>query len=150
MSFWIYLLLGILYVLSPYDLLPDFFLGGGWIDDLILLGLLARYYFAFKRRKESARAYRQSGSTSTGGRGDPSSNDPPRDRPGPVPPREPHEVLGVSRDASSDEIRAAYRRLAARYHPDKVVHLGEEFRELAEKRFKEIQQAYQELTERRP
>jgi DnaJ-class molecular chaperone len=35
--------------------------------------------------------------------------------------------------------------LAGQYHPDKVSHLGEEFRQLAEKRFKEIQVAYQEL-----
>jgi DnaJ like chaperone protein len=34
------------------------------------------------------------------------------------------------------------------YHPDKVIHLGEEFRELAENRFKEIQKAYQELRPR--
>ena len=51
----------------------------------------------------------------------------------------------VSRSASPDEIKSAYRRLAAKYHPDKVVHLGEEFRELAEQRFKKIQQAYREL-----
>ncbi|MBW1817978.1 MAG: DnaJ domain-containing protein [Deltaproteobacteria bacterium] len=44
------------------------------------------------------------------------------------------------------EIRKAYRELANRYHPDKVNHLGEEFRDLAEERFKEVQTAYQELT----
>jgi DnaJ like chaperone protein len=60
--------------------------------------------------------------------------------------KDPHAVLGVSRNASPAEIRQAYRELAQRYHPDKVNHLGEEFRELAEKRFKEVQHAYQELT----
>ncbi|MBW2144864.1 MAG: DnaJ domain-containing protein, partial [Deltaproteobacteria bacterium] len=41
--------------------------------------------------------------------------------------------------------KKAYRRLAGKYHPDRVNHLGEEFKELAERRFKEIQDAYQDL-----
>jgi DnaJ like chaperone protein len=55
-------------------------------------------------------------------------------------------VLGIERSASVEEIKHAYRELASKYHPDKLEHLGEEFKVLAEKRFKEIQQAYQELT----
>jgi len=54
-------------------------------------------------------------------------------------------VLGLQKDASSKEIKQAYLRLANQYHPDKVLHLGEEFKNLAEIRFKEIQGAYQEL-----
>ena len=54
-------------------------------------------------------------------------------------------MLGVGKNASLDEIKNAYKRLAVKYHPDKVSHLGEEFRVLAEQRFKEIQEAYQEL-----
>ena len=59
--------------------------------------------------------------------------------------KDPYEVLGVVRNASQDEIKRAYKQLAGKYHPDKVAHLGEEFRELAEQRFKEIQEAYQKL-----
>ncbi|MBN2125400.1 MAG: DnaJ domain-containing protein [Deltaproteobacteria bacterium] len=147
MRFWIYLL-GILYVLSPYDLLPDFFLGGGWIDDLLILGLLGWYHFVFRKdQQRSARGNRNADSTyQWAGRKE--SSDRNRERPEDIPPRDPHEILGVGREASPDEIKAAYRRLAAQYHPDKVVHLGDEFRELAEKRFKEIQKAYQELSGR--
>ncbi|QPG75520.1 hypothetical protein FOA43_002875 [Brettanomyces nanus] len=50
-----------------------------------------------------------------------------------------YNVLGVAHDASPEDIRRAYRKLALRYHPDKV---GESEREAAEIRFKEITQAY--------
>jgi DnaJ-class molecular chaperone len=54
-------------------------------------------------------------------------------------------VLNVPRNASPEEIKTAYRKLVNKYHPDKVFHLGEEFRELAENRFKEIEEAYRKL-----
>jgi len=60
--------------------------------------------------------------------------------------RDPYDILGVSKQASASEIKNAYRKLANKYHPDKVDHLGDEFKSLAEKRFKEIQEAYQKLT----
>ena len=59
-----------------------------------------------------------------------------------------YAILGVSKSASKDEIKKAYRKLAGKYHPDKVDHLGDEFRVLAEEKFKEIQEAYQELLDK--
>jgi DnaJ like chaperone protein len=59
--------------------------------------------------------------------------------------RDPHQILEIEKGASQIEIKRAYRQLAGKYHPDKVEHLGNEFRALAEKRFREIQQAYEEL-----
>ncbi len=56
-----------------------------------------------------------------------------------------YEVLGVSRDASQDDIRRAYLELVKKYHPDRVAHLGDEFKELAHKKFVEIQSAYEKL-----
>jgi DnaJ-domain-containing protein 1 len=53
-----------------------------------------------------------------------------------------YEVLEIREDASSAEIKAAYRRLMTQYHPDKVSSLGKELRELAEAKSKEITQAY--------
>ena len=61
-------------------------------------------------------------------------------------PRMPHEILGVSRNASAEEIQSAYRTLATQYHPDKVQHLGSELRELAHRKMIEIQSAYEQLT----
>ena len=62
--------------------------------------------------------------------------------------RDPYQILGVEKGAPLNEVKAAYRKLAIKYHPDKVNHLGDEFKVLAEKRFKEIQEAYQELVNR--
>jgi DnaJ like chaperone protein len=52
-------------------------------------------------------------------------------------------VLGVNRGATSEEIRAAYKTLISQYHPDKVSGLGEDLRDLAEKKSKAINVAYQ-------
>lgn len=56
-----------------------------------------------------------------------------------------HKVLNVSDNSSKEEITSAYKKLAQQYHPDKVTGLAPEFRELAEKRMKEINAAYKEL-----
>jgi DnaJ-domain-containing protein 1 len=58
------------------------------------------------------------------------------------------QILGVSRDATEEEIRDAYRQQMREYHPDKVAHLGKELRELAERKAKEINIAYEELLQR--
>lgn len=58
---------------------------------------------------------------------------------------DPYDILQVPRDATQEEIRKAWIELAAQYHPDKAAHLGPDLQELAEKRFKEIQRAYEVL-----
>lgn len=58
-----------------------------------------------------------------------------------------YEVLGLSPGASQEEIKRAYRALSKEYHPDKVAHLGDEFRQVAEEKMKEINVAYQKLQE---
>jgi hypothetical protein len=55
------------------------------------------------------------------------------------------DVLGVSEADGEQEIRAAYRSQLAKYHPDKVTHLGDEFYELASSRTREIIQAFDYL-----
>ena len=52
-----------------------------------------------------------------------------------------YRVLGVSPNASDDEVKKAYRKLALEHHPDKVAALGEDIRKVAEKKFQEINAA---------
>lgn len=52
------------------------------------------------------------------------------------------EILGTHQNASRDEIRKAYRQRMSEYHPDKVAQLGRELREVAERKSKEINAAY--------
>jgi len=53
-----------------------------------------------------------------------------------------YAVLGLEPGASEEEIKKAYRKLSMQYHPDKVRHLGDEFRKVAEEKMKEINIAY--------
>ena len=53
-----------------------------------------------------------------------------------------YSILGLTASASFAEIKAAYRKLSMQYHPDKVGHLGEEFKKVAEEKMKEINSAY--------
>jgi DnaJ like chaperone protein len=54
-------------------------------------------------------------------------------------------ILGLTPGSSFSEIKAAYRKLSMQYHPDKVGHLGEEFKKVAEEKMKEINIAYEFL-----
>ena len=56
---------------------------------------------------------------------------------------DPYKVLGVSRDASDDEIKKAYRTLSRKYHPDS--NINNPNKEQAEEKFKEVQAAYKQI-----
>ena len=56
---------------------------------------------------------------------------------------DPYEVLGVSRGASDDEIKKAYRKLSRTYHPD--ANINNPNKDQAEAKFKEVQQAYDQI-----
>jgi hypothetical protein len=136
---WLLIILALVYLLSPYDLIPGFH-ALGWLDDIVILFLLFRYLLKIKTNPagpawhdthQDQREGRASGSAGT--------------RQNQNPPRSPYEVLDLPPDADQETIKAAYRKLANQYHPDKVSHLGKEFQELAERKFKEIQEAYQKL-----
>ncbi len=58
-----------------------------------------------------------------------------------------YELLDVAPDAAVDEIKRAFRREIAKYHPDKVQHLGKEFQEIAANKAAELTRAYKTLTD---
>ena len=58
-----------------------------------------------------------------------------------------YEMLDVVPTASMDEIKRAFRREIAKYHPDKVQHLGKEFQEIAAIKAAELTQSYKTLTD---
>ena len=59
---------------------------------------------------------------------------------------DPWTVLGVTHDATRDEIVRAYREQLKRYHPDRVADLGPELQEVAHRKTIDLQRAYAELT----
>ena len=57
----------------------------------------------------------------------------------------PYRILEVSRDSTDHEIKKSYRKMANKYHPDKVSHLGEKMQKIAEEKFKAVNDAYQQI-----
>ena len=60
---------------------------------------------------------------------------------------DPYKVLGVSRDASDDEVKKAYRTLSRKYHPD--ANINNPNKDQAEEMFKLVQQAYNQIMRER-
>ena len=60
-----------------------------------------------------------------------------------------YSVLGISPSATDDEVKAAYRRMAMKNHPDKVATLGPEVQKAAEEKFRKIQEAYESIKKQR-
>lgn len=58
--------------------------------------------------------------------------------------KDPYEVLGISRSASDEEVKKAYRELVQKYHPDK--YAGNPLEDLAQEKMKEINEAYDAIT----
>lgn len=60
-----------------------------------------------------------------------------------------YKILEITQDASEDEIKSAYRNMAKKYHPDKVIHLGEDVKKQAEEKFRKVQEAYDNIKKER-
>jgi len=141
------ILIALLYVISPVDAIPDLVPGLGWLDDLIVLGILAWVLIARQRRRSPWDVFQGRGG---GGWTRRSSGPRPEDLTADFSTMDPYALLDVSPSASPEEIKTAYKRAVARYHPDKVAHLGQEFQALAHKKLLAIQQAYEILQSQSP
>lgn len=60
-----------------------------------------------------------------------------------------YKILEIEPSASNDELKKAYRRMAMKYHPDKVSHLGDDFRKSADEKFKKVNEAYEKIKKER-
>ena len=60
-----------------------------------------------------------------------------------------YAVLGISPNATDDEVKSAYRRMAMKNHPDKVATLGPEVQKAAAEKFRKIQEAYETIKKER-
>lgn len=60
-----------------------------------------------------------------------------------------YKVLEVTPDASNDELKKAYRKMAVKYHPDKVSHLGKDIQSAAEEKFQKLSEAYEQIKKER-
>lgn len=60
-----------------------------------------------------------------------------------------YKILEVDSSVSDEELKKAYRKMATRFHPDKVSHLGEQFQKDANEKFQKVQQAYENIKKQR-
>ena len=60
-----------------------------------------------------------------------------------------YKILEIDPSSSNDEVKKAYRRMAMKYHPDKVSHLGDNFRKTADEKFRKVNEAYEKIKRER-
>ena len=60
-----------------------------------------------------------------------------------------YQILEIENTATDEEVKKAYRKMAVKFHPDKVAHLGEDYRTDAEEKFKKVQEAYENIKKQR-
>lgn len=60
-----------------------------------------------------------------------------------------YKILEIEPLATDEEVKKAYRRMAMKYHPDKVTHLGEDFQKAAQEKFRTVNEAYEAIKKER-
>jgi DnaJ like chaperone protein len=60
-----------------------------------------------------------------------------------------YSILEIESTATDEEVKKAYRRMAMKYHPDKVSHLGDDFKKVAHEKFRKVQEAYDQIKKER-
>jgi uncharacterized membrane protein YkvA (DUF1232 family) len=129
---WLVVAGALLYLVIPWDF--DFIPIAGRLDDLLILFLALNY--AWKRKKASHEM--PAGGEEAGEERETVEEEE----------RDPYRLLGVEKGASEEQVRKAYRDLLARYHPDRLHHLGEEFRLIAARKTVALNRAYAEIMDK--
>jgi len=60
-----------------------------------------------------------------------------------------YKILEITPEATDEEVKKAYKKMAVKYHPDKVSHLGEDVQKAAGEKFKEVNLAYEQIKKQR-
>jgi len=56
-----------------------------------------------------------------------------------------YKILGISSSATNEEVKKAYRKMAMKYHPDRVSYLGEDVQKAAREKFEKVKEAYNKI-----
>lgn len=59
-----------------------------------------------------------------------------------------YRILEIDKNATQDEIKSAYRKMAKKYHPDRLGDVGDDVKKAAEEKFHQVQEAYEQLTKK--
>lgn len=60
-----------------------------------------------------------------------------------------YKILEIDKQATNDEVKKAYRKMAVKYHPDKVAHMGDEYKDSAKQKFQKMKDAYETIKKQR-
>ncbi|WP_321515745.1 TerB family tellurite resistance protein [Marinifilum fragile] len=60
-----------------------------------------------------------------------------------------YKILGLTKDATDEEVKKAYKKMAVKYHPDKVSYLGEDVQEAAKEKFQKVNEAFEKIKKER-
>jgi DnaJ like chaperone protein len=60
-----------------------------------------------------------------------------------------YKILEIESNATNEEVKKAYRKMAVKYHPDKVSYLGEDFKKIANEKFQKVNEAYEKIKKER-
>lgn len=60
-----------------------------------------------------------------------------------------YKILGLTKDATDSEVKKGYRKMASKYHPDKLTGVSEDIKKLAQEKFLTVKEAYEQIMKRK-